>query len=460
MSIENMSRAVSESASTTDTVTTTVTNPQSTELHPLQSTARQCSVAVRREIFPHRVASTGRLFGTTENLEVLLRAYGIVARYNIIKKDYEFLIPELSSVPDNYKTAALSEIDSLAALNNYPMGNLTRLLQGIAARNPYNPAAEWITSRPWDGQDRLPEFFDTIKVKPGYPTGFRNVLMHKWLLSGVAAACMPTGFRTRGVLTLQGGQRQGKTSWILSLVNDPVLRPSLIKGDHLLDPNNKDSVLGAISHWFVEVGELDGSLRRSDIAAMKGFITRDQDKIRRPYAVAESDYQRRTVFCATVNDSNFLIDPTGNSRFWTIATESVNYQHDIDMQQVFAQIYEQAFKTGQQWWLTPEEDAQLDAINGCHQVRTPIQERVVAVLDHTRPHDPQKDRLYSASELLHLLGYKSPKTNESRECGAVLREFLGDPHKVVHKINKWYVPFAKDADLSIDEFLPVDDDPF
>lgn len=459
MTIENLSSAVSESATTTDIVTTTTSPTGHSKFQHLQAVARRRRVPVKRTLFPHTTES-GKLFGTTENLETLLQAYGIVARYNVIKKDYDFLVPELTSVPDNYKSAALAEITSLAALNGFPVGNLDKILQGIAARNPYNPAAEWITSRPWDGRERLCDFFDTVQVSKNYPVAFRNVLLRKWLLSAVAAACSPTGFRTRGVLTLQGAQRQGKTSWILSLVNDPVLRPALIKGDHLLDPNNKDSVLGAISHWIVEIGELDGSLRRADIAAMKGFLTRDQDKIRRPYAVAESDYARRTVFCATVNDSNFLVDSTGNSRFWTIATSSLNYTHDIDMQQVFAQIYEQAFLTGQQWWLTPEEDAQLDAINGSHQVMSPIQERVTDAIDHSRKPDPQKDQLLGPGQLLHILGYKTSKTNEARECGAVLRGLFGDPHKIVHNTNKWFVPLRKDLDVLIDDFVAVDDDPF
>lgn len=460
MTIENKSCAVSESATPTTNIVTTTSPTGHSKFQQLLARARQSRVPVKRTQFPHKT-ETGKLFGTTENLEALLRAYGIVSRYNVIKKDYEFLIPDLVSVPDNYKSAALAEIASLAALNGFPSGNLDRLLQGIAARNPYNPAAEWITSRPWDGQDRLYDFYDTVKVVKNYPEAFRNVLMRKWLLSAVGAACTPSGFKTRGVLTLQGGQRQGKTSWILSLINDPALRPSLIKGDHALDPNNKDSVLGAISHWIVEIGELDGSLRRADIAAIKGFVTRDQDKIRRPYAVAESDYARRTVFCATVNDSNFLVDPTGNSRFWTIATSSINYEHGIDMQQVFAQIYEQAFLTKQQWWLTPEEDAQLDAINGSHQVLSPIQERVTDAIDHSRKPDPQKDQLLGAGQLLHILGYKTSKTNEARECGGVLRELLGEPHKIVHKTNKWYVPLRQDLDTFIDDFtLVAEDDPF
>ena len=51
--------------------------------------------------------------------------------------------------------------------------------------------------------------------------------MYRWLLSAVAAALMPTGFRTRGVLVLQGRQLLGKTSWFLALIPDSLLRDSV-----------------------------------------------------------------------------------------------------------------------------------------------------------------------------------------------------------------------------------------
>ena len=75
-----------------------------------------------------------------------------------------------------------------------------------------------------------------------------------------------------------------------------------------------------------------------DMARLKGVLTRDFDKVRRPYARAESEYQRRTVFFASVNKPNFLVDMTGNTRWWTIPVSKINYEHGIDMQQVFAQL--------------------------------------------------------------------------------------------------------------------------
>ena len=151
----------------------------------------------------------------------------------------------------------------------------------------------------------------------------------------LAAALKPRGFRGRGVLTFQGPQGIGKTSWVASLVPDPVLRDMVIKLDHHLDPNNKDSILGAISHWIVEIGELDSSFKK-DVARLKGVLTSDSDKVRRPYARTESEYPRRTVFFATVNDNNFLVDSTGNTRWWTIPLASIKYQHGFA---VFAAVY-------------------------------------------------------------------------------------------------------------------------
>ena len=68
-------------------------------------------------------------------------------------------------------------------------------------------------------------------------------------------------------------------------------------------------------------------------------------------------------FFASVNDTNFLNDITGNSRWWTIPVQSINHQHGLDMQQVFAQIKENCYDKGEQWWLTNEEEAQLTVLN-------------------------------------------------------------------------------------------------
>jgi putative DNA primase/helicase len=275
-------------------------------------------------------------------------------------------------------------------------------------------------------------------VREDFPITLKQTLMYRWLLSAVAAALMPTGFRTRGVLVLQGRQLLGETSWFLALVPDPLLKDSVILTGHHLDPANKDSLTTAIKHWLVEMGELGSSFRK-DVARLKGFLTSDKDKVRRPYARTNSEYQRRTVFCASVNEETFLVDPTGNSRFWTLPVIEINHLHGIDMQQVFAQLATE-LNAGAQWWLTPEEDRQLERQNDAYRAVSSIEEMVLPLLDTAMP--AKKWRHMSATEVLQNIGFQRPTNPQCRECGAALRRHLGPPKKV-NGIMKWKVPLRE-----------------
>ena len=298
---------------------------------------------------------------TIPNVAFLLERYGITVRYNVVKKRLEVSWPGQSGTLDNASSVALTTIVSLGSLNRLNTWAFQGILETLADRNPYNPVANWILSKAWDGTDRLSEFQATLVEREGYPEPLKDILLHRWLISAVAAALSPNGFYCRGILTLQGPQSIGKTSWIRALVPDPILREQVLKLDHHLDAGNKDSQITAVSHWIVEIGELDSSLKK-DVARLKGFITSDRDKLRKPYGRADSEYQRRTVFCASVNDEAFLVDPTGNTRFWTIPVTKINYQHTIDMQQLFAQIARD-FDNGMDWWLDHYEESLLEECN-------------------------------------------------------------------------------------------------
>jgi predicted P-loop ATPase len=73
-------------------------------------------------------------------------------------------------------------------------------------------------------------------------------------------------------------------------------------------------------------------------AALKAFITQASDTYRLPYARKNTVNPRRTVFFASVNDSKFLSDNTGNRRYWTIDCTDIDYRHQIDMQQFWAEV--------------------------------------------------------------------------------------------------------------------------
>jgi predicted P-loop ATPase len=372
----------------------------------------------------------------------MLKKCGTTARYNVISKGMQVNIPGMSGCPDNADNSAITYAMSLAALNGLPTGPVPQYLEAIADKHQFNPVMDYIQSKQWDGTKRINALADTLVTGPDFPETLKKTLVRKWLTSAVAAAAMPSGFRSRGVLSLQGPQSIGKTSWILKFIDDPLVQSQCIKIDHHLDPGNKDSVLTATSHWIVEIGEIDSSFKK-DIARLKGFITNDLDKVRPPYGRRDAVRPRRTVFVSTVNHANFLVDDTGNSRWWTIPVISIDYNHDINMQQLWAQVYE-LFKAGKEWWLTPDEEAELETHNSKHRSVNSIRDLVCSALDLKVPEAER--RSMSASELLRHLDINNPSNGQSRDCGAALRELLGEP-RVSQGLNRWKVPLATGEDF-------------
>ena len=379
-----------------------------------------------------------KLPATIANTRHMLSEYGILPRYDVIKKRLQITIPGASGSPDNADNTAMTHVVSLAILNNLPHGQIPSYVEVIGDMNQINPVAEWITSKIWDGVDRLQALYDTLEEREDFPKTLKEILLRRWLLSAVAAALLPTGFRARGVLTLQGPQSIGKTGWIRALVSDPILRDAVVKLDHHLDAGSKDSQINAICHWIVEVGELDSSFKK-DIARLKGFITSDRDKIRRPYARSDSEYQRRTVFSATVNDQDFLVDDSGNTRWWTIPVTAIDYEHGIDMQQVFAQLAID-FDNGDRWWLMPHEEQLLEEQNRNHRRVSAIRERLMDRLDLDMPMEARP--ALTSTEVLRKIGISTPTNVQCKECCAALKELFGES-KRIRGSNTWRVPLRE-----------------
>ena len=381
---------------------------------------------------------------TIPNVSYMLKGYGISVGYNVIKKTLQFSVPGLLCAPDNADAVAMAQIKSLARLSNISVASIEEVLAAIADRHQFNPVATWIKSQPWDGIDRRQAFYDTLTVAEDFPKELKERLMYRWMISGAAAVLMPQGYKSRGVLTLQGRQSLGKTSWIAGLVPDVALRESVVKLDHHLDAGDKDSKIAAATHWIVEIGELESSFSRN-VSRLKGFITSDFDKIRVPYGRTTSNFPRKTVFSATVNDSRFLVDSTGNSRWWVIPVTEIDYQHNLDMQQIWAQFAVE-YENGEQWWLTPAEEQILETCNNNHRVISVIEERVMPILDLSQKSEDGLPAM-TPTALLMKIGYKSVSNPQAKECGALLRQHLGEPKKI-NGYQKWRIPFAKQQDIT------------
>ena len=91
----------------------------------------------------------------------------------------------------------------------------------------------------------------------------------------------------------------------------------------VIDLKNKDSIINALSGWITELGELDATLQREQ-SSLKAFITNTEDRVRPPYGRTATRAPRRTSFCGTVNQDDYLRDTTGSRRFWTIPVTNID----------------------------------------------------------------------------------------------------------------------------------------
>lgn len=369
-------------------------------------------------MFPH-LSEKQQPLNTWENLAWLMGEYGITARYNVIKKDVIVTVPTRDYGEDNNANCALAEINSICARNRMPKGDTAAYIKLIGTQHSYNPAADFMLSKPWDGVSRLQELYDTLETAPGYPRALLEMFVRRWLISAAAAALKPRGFWSKGVLVLQGSQSLGKTAWIKSLL--PEAQRDLVKIGASIDPTNKDTISSAIGHWIVELGELDGTFRKADIAKLKAFISQDVDQLRRPYDPLESTYQRRTVFFASVNPERFLADDTGNVRWWTVPVVHVDYQHAIDVQQLWAEVVT-LYRDGEQWWLGAGEEAELEGVNKDHESIDPLEEIMLQRFNWSMPGAGLD---MTATDVLLAIGFDRPTRAQATDCSRLLQRLTG-----------------------------------
>lgn len=365
----------------------------------------------------------GKPLTTIENLVEICNRLGVVVRYNVISKEIEILTPDSRYSVDNHANASIAWVMSECAKFKYATDKVMQFMTEIADHNQFNPVKNWIESKAWDGVDRLKALSDSLGSNNPELT---YLLLTKWMTGAIEAAYSPTGVDNSSVLVLQGAQNAGKTSWFWALTN---YNRDIAKESIILNPADKDSVMGATSVWLAELGELDATLKKADIAALKAFITKSTDSLRKPYAVSISTYPRRTVFFASVNELKFLNDDT-NRRFWTIECGSkLNPRHGIDVQQCWAQVLE-LYNAGATWKLTKPELEALNEHNENYRAQDPIEERILSCFD---PEDEFRNKWLTASDILLAIGYSQPNKAQQKTAGAALRKYFGSPRRVSGK---------------------------
>ena len=371
---------------------------------------------------------------TSSNLAALMALGGWGARYNEMTRRTELFKDGLISPRDDDLNTALTLLGDWAVMHSLNRENVPELVDALAKQMTYHPVRDWITATPWDGVDRMADLVCAIELEDASTRPLAARLIHKWMLQGIGALFEPDGLTAQGMLVLAGPQFAGKTWFVRHLVP---LAGAVAEGV-TLDPNNKDSILRATGAFITEVGELDGTMRKADIAQFKGFLTNNTDEVRLPYARRATFFKRRTVFVGTVNGSGFLVDETGNRRFWVITVKKCNPPTPEAMQQVWAQ-YLHRYQKGERWNLEPDLLQALNASNRQHETVDPLAERIgggfdwasvdlSTVTEDNRTAHPDL-RWLTATQICMGVGINEPrKPDATRGAGIVKSQWSTQGH--------------------------------
>ena len=289
----------------------------------------------------------------------------------------------------------------------------------------FNPIIDLIDGTTWDGLDRLPQLYKFIGVEHDE---LSKSLIKKWLMQAVAVLFNGTNgkepFSAEYALILAGGQGVIKTSLFRHLA----IRHEWFNESAKFSERDKDYERRIYESWISELGEVGQTFRTSDIEFIKGIFTRTYDRYRLPYGRKDVEGPRTSVLCGTTNESNYLIDPSGNRRFWTIHyTNTSNTWDDlkkIDALQVWAQIYnEVAPLTYEQkaecFRPSEEEKRAIDERNLCHVQTLDGEDEVLDIIQRA-DEDGREYQLITVTEWMKL--WELDRKFTARKIGAVLNK--------------------------------------
>lgn len=189
------------------------------------------------------------------------------------------------------------------------------LIEFVARHNHYDPVSKYLLDLRWDGTPRLNDWlirYGNARLVSDNGLDVLNYVKtvgRKWMMAAVARGLHP-GCKADNVLVLEGDQYIGKSAMLDILGGEWFADTKLSLGD-------KSTLELTSKSWIIEMSEL-ATMKKSETEAQKGFFSTRVDHFRLSYGRRVRPYRRRCVFAGTTNEKNYLIDATGNRRFWTV----------------------------------------------------------------------------------------------------------------------------------------------
>lgn len=187
----------------------------------------------------------------------------------------------------------------------------------VANENAYDPVCEYLNDVAAKNNPGYIDRLATTYLRPcdadtKQPTIYDEMLK-RTLIAAVRRAFEP-GAKHDTACVLMGDQGAYKSSF-WGCLGGPFF------SDALGDISTKDDLMVLHRSWIMEWAELDHITNRKHAGLVKSFLSQAIDIMRVPYGKAVEAFPRRGIIVGSTNKSTgFLVDETGNRRFWVIPT--------------------------------------------------------------------------------------------------------------------------------------------
>jgi len=222
-------------------------------------------------------------------------------------------------------------------------------IEFYARSNTRNCLTEWLQSLQWDNVARVE---DLMTMGFGAEDNEYTRAVSRNFLIGMVARAMRPGCQLDTLPILEGAQGIGKSQGLRALAGQFYADIDTAMG-------TKEFAEQLQGKWLVELSELS-AMRPSDVEKVKSGITRTVDVYREPFAVLASDHPRQCVFAGTTNAENYLVDTTGNRRFWPVRCGVINREWIIQSREALFAEALHLYTHGTNWWTMPGDLARKE----------------------------------------------------------------------------------------------------
>ena len=222
---------------------------------------------------------------------------------------------------------------------------LSRAIETIAKDHPFHPVRDWLGSLKWDGRSRIDALFSNFFGSDD--SEYTRAVSRNVLIGAVARIYRP-GCKLDTMPVIEGPQGEKKSSAIETLFGTSWYSVSKAALD------SKDFDQSLLGCWALEFAEMD-KFSRADVARIKLQLSTAVDRIRLPYRRDFESFPRTSVFFGSINENEYLRDPTGNRRFWPVRVGRIDLPAlSHEREQLWAEAV-QRYESGEPWWNVPEQ---------------------------------------------------------------------------------------------------------